>query len=390
MAVRPPRAFVAPFVALFFALFATVALPWGADGHHTVGALADRLIGAHAKTRVQALLGGLTLEQAAVWADCAKGVDPTKDFAYTAAGRYPECAVFETPDGEAEMIDFVRRNDTNCPRVAGDESCHKQYHYSDEAIQRSRYRLGDVGTRAFDVVGAIAAVTHVLKGEPAPAPFDIKNQREALLLLVHYVGDVEQPLHVGAVYLDASGRVVDPAAGAFDPATGTQGGNVVTTIRVAINRKAENLHATWDDIPASLQARHVGKAWLALARAVSRVRSAAESLWTCSASDGPSGKYISTQAISTGAFKGTMTIWRGSPPTMTMPPEAPARKAALARRARSGPVSIDTAGVPSASASTFRSTDTNATSLAPMRAPWLESTEAMVSLSLDATAARKP
>ncbi len=264
MAVRPPRA----LVALIISLFATIALPWGADGHHTVGALADRLVGPNAKAQVQALLGGLTLEQAAVWADCAKGVDPTKDFAYTAAGKYPECAVFETAEGEAEMIDFVRRNDTNCPRVPGDESCHKQYHYSDEAIQRQRYRLGDVGTRAFDVVGAIAATTHVLEGDPAPAPFDIKSQREALLLLAHYVGDVEQPLHVGAVYLDASGAVVDPAAGTFDRATATQGGNVVTTLRVAINRKAENLHATWDDIPAALQARHVDKAWLALARQV--------------------------------------------------------------------------------------------------------------------------
>ncbi len=264
MAVRPPRA----IVALFFALFATIAAPWGPDGHHTVGALADRLIGAHARAQVQALLGGLTLEQAAVWADCAKGVDPAKDFAYTSAGKFPECAIFETPDGEAEMIDFVRRNDTNCPRVPGDESCHKQYHYSDEAIQRARYHLGDVGTRPFDVVAAIAAATHVLKGDPAPAPFDIKSPREALLLLAHYVGDIEQPLHVGAVYLDASGAVVDPAAGTFDPATATQGGNIITTIHVATNRRSENFHATWDDIPAALQSSHIDAAWLAQARKV--------------------------------------------------------------------------------------------------------------------------
>ena len=64
------------------------ASSWGPDGHHTVGAIADRLIaGSHAAEQVKSLLGGLSLEQAAVWADCAKGVDPSKDFAYTSAGK---------------------------------------------------------------------------------------------------------------------------------------------------------------------------------------------------------------------------------------------------------------------------------------------------------------
>ncbi len=260
-------------VALVAALVTTAASPWGADGHHTVGALADRLIaGTHAQAQVKALLGDLTLEQAAVWADCAKGVDPAKNFTYTATGKYAECAIFETPDGEAEMIDYVRRNDTNCPRISGDESCHKQYHYSDEAIQRKRYHLGDVGTRSFDVVAAITATIHVLKGEPAPAPFDIKSQREALLLLAHFAGDIEQPLHVGAVYLDAGGHVIDPAIGPFDPTTGTQGGNLVATIRVATNHRSETLHATWDDIPEALHSNHIDAAWLARARAVPATR----------------------------------------------------------------------------------------------------------------------
>ena len=268
------------------AVFTAAAHAYGPDGHHTVGAIADRLIaGTHAETQVKALLGSLTLEQAAVWADCAKGVDPAKDFAYTSAGKYPECAIYETPDSEAEMIDFVRRNDTNCARVAGDESCHKQYHYSDEAIQRRRYHLGDVGTHEFDVVAAITAAIHVLKGEPAPAPFDIKGQREALLLLVHYLGDVHQPLHVGAVYLDLQGGVVDPAQGTFDPATSTQGGNTIVTLHVATNRRSDNFHSTWDAIPASLQSSHIDAAWLALARAVPPTRGAIEG-WSTTWADG--------------------------------------------------------------------------------------------------------
>ncbi len=264
-----PRQVRLVLVALIAALLSATASAWGPDGHHTVGALADRLIaGTHAQAQVKSLLNGLTLEQAAVWADCAKGVDPSKGYTYTSAGKYLECAIYETPDGEAEMIDYVKRNDTNCPRAATDPSCHTQYHYTDEAIQRKRYHLGDVGTNDYDIVAAITACIHVLEGEPAPAPFDIKSPREALLLLAHFAGDITQPLHVGAVYLDASGKVIDPSVGTYDPATGTQGGNLVLTIRVATNHTSELLHATWDDTPAALHSDHIDAAWLAQARAV--------------------------------------------------------------------------------------------------------------------------
>ena len=257
-------------IALIAALATTCASAWGPDGHHTVGALADRLVaGTHAQARVRKLLGGLTLEQAAVWADCAKGVDPARGFAYGSPGKYPECAIFETPEGEAEMADFVRRNDSHCERAADSPSCHAQYHFTDEAIQRARYRLGDAGTRPFDVVAAVSAMIRVLQGQPAPAPFDIKDQREALLLLAHYVGDIAQPLHVGVDYLDERGRPVDPARDA-DRAQDTQGGNRVVTIRAATNHRSETLHATWDDLPESLNARHIDGAWLALARRVPR------------------------------------------------------------------------------------------------------------------------
>ena len=245
------------------------AFAWGPDGHHTVGAIADKLIaGSHAAQQVSTLLGGLSLQQAAVWADCAKGVDPSRGFAYTSAGQFPECKIFETPAGEAEMIDFVKRNTNNCPRVPGDEPCHEQYHFSDEAIQRDAYRLGDVGTSPFDVVGAVAAATHVLEGDPAPAPFNIKDPREALLLLAHYVGDIHQPLHVGAVYLDAAGAVVDPDAGSFDPATRTVGANDIIVVSGKNRTPGANLHHTWDQIPANLKVARIDAVWLAQAKAV--------------------------------------------------------------------------------------------------------------------------
>ncbi len=258
--------------ALVAALFTTAAWAWGADGHHTVGAIADRLIaGTRAQAHVRQLLDGLTLEQAATWADCAKGVDPGQDFAYGSPGKYPECAVFETPEGEAAIVDFVRRNDSNCARGGDAPSCHAQYHFTDEAIQRAGYRLGDVGTRRFDVVAAVTATIRVLEGEPAPAPFDIKDRREALLLLAHYVGDITQPLHVGVEYLDERGHPVDPARDRSD-AGDTQGGNRIVTIRAATNHRSETLHATWDDLPEALNVRHIDRAWLELARRVPPTR----------------------------------------------------------------------------------------------------------------------
>src|SRR5262245_52920017 len=83
------------WVLLSFA-FARTAGAWGSDGHHTVGAIADQMIqGSNAATQVASLLGPLSLQDAAVWADCAKGVDP-KLLTYTQAGKYPACKIFET------------------------------------------------------------------------------------------------------------------------------------------------------------------------------------------------------------------------------------------------------------------------------------------------------
>ena len=88
-------------------------MAWGPDAHQAVGAIADQLITkTHAADEVKALLGDLSLRDAAVWADCAKGIDPAKNFTYQSAGKFPECKIYESSDGEAQMSDFVRRNDS--------------------------------------------------------------------------------------------------------------------------------------------------------------------------------------------------------------------------------------------------------------------------------------
>src|SRR6185295_2938525 len=94
------------------------------------------------------------------------------------------------------------------------KGCHTLYHFLDLAIQRDAYRDGLVGTTSYDIVHAINAAVTVLR-QPAcsgphppttpipaaPGRFSL-TCRQALMLLVHMVGDLHQPLHVGALYLD--------------------------------------------------------------------------------------------------------------------------------------------------------------------------------------------
>lgn len=249
------------------------ASAWSPLGHQTVGAVADRLIaGTNAGTEVQRILGS-SLESVSVWADCAKGVkQDDAGFRYRDPGKYPECAPFETKKEKAQLVAFVLRNATSCKSGADDEACrHKAYHYTDVAIQRDHYSREFVGTSDHDLIAAIGAAIAVLQGKPSPPPFRLESQREALRVLVHYMGDLHQPLHVASVYLDAAGRVVDPDAGRFDPKTSTRGGNSILDGKL-------NLHAVWDRAPGSARAAGLDKKGIAAARA-ERVPSGSIAEW---------------------------------------------------------------------------------------------------------------
>lgn len=235
-------------------------LAWGPGGHMTVGSIADDLIaGTNAAKQVRKLLGS-NLRTASVWADCAKGVNATT-FKYEGAGQTPECAVYENAASEKLMEAFVRRNARNCTSPHNTEVCHKQYHYTDVAIQQSAYVKGRVGTTDHDVVSAVSAAIAVLQGNASPSPFNIADKKEALRLLAHYVGDIHQPLHVAAVYLDAAGHVVDPDMGTFDPQTETHGGN---DLFIGTSR----LHGEWDAINGPFASMPPTAAVLATARAI--------------------------------------------------------------------------------------------------------------------------
>jgi hypothetical protein len=223
------------------------AFAWGPEGHQVVGSIADQLLSDHAKQKVAEILG-FELRVASTWPDCARSVmrQPDGSFKYIVDPRFePPCTSFSSPEERARLVDYVSRNWSNCTYEDKPTNCHKAFHFADVAIQHDDYERIFVGTSDHDVVSAINAAIAVLQDKPVPAPFSIKDQKEALFLLAHFVGDIHQPLHVGAIYLDAAGQPVNPDEGSFDENTETAGGNF-------ISEGHGNLHSDWDAIARQL------------------------------------------------------------------------------------------------------------------------------------------
>ena len=216
-------------------LHAQPAWSWGADGHRTVGAIADLLLASHPVTSrlVTALLKGNSLSEASLFADCAKG--------FTYCHRKPS-------DDE---VAYVKLNHN-----------HHAYHYADIPIQQSEYRAGTAGTGSDDVVQIIRYAVQVLRGTaPTNAPADLMED-EAVWVLAHLIGDIHQPLHVGAIYYDHEcENIVDPnVAGAGQRNFGI-GGSIFDTTGgndLMIN-DTKSLHSYWDSstVTGAMRLRHI-------------------------------------------------------------------------------------------------------------------------------------
>ncbi len=204
---------------------------WGNDGHRAVGALADQLLqGSHAEQRVKALLlQGESLEKISTWADCVKG---------TYCG--PQ---------NAEMQSYVAAN----PK-------HSEYHYTDLPFQVAHYHDHAVGTADDDIVQTLKQCILTLQGKDDalsnPHRF---TPRQALLILTHLAGDITQPLHVGAAYVDPRGSFVVPQTAAQVDAVNlfdARGGNNLLLDDIKLSALSAQLieAAPADDKPAAAAA----------------------------------------------------------------------------------------------------------------------------------------
>lgn len=159
------------------AVIALALISWGVLGHRTVGLIASRHLDPKAKAVVQNLLGSETLEQVSTWAD-----EIRSDPAYKNAAPW---------------------------------------HYINLPLGLSRQQFDREVTSMTtpNVYEALLRMEHDLT-----APNTTRDQKiVALKFIVHFVGDIHQPMHVS--------RAQD------------QGGN---KIQVNYDNKGTNLHALWD------------------------------------------------------------------------------------------------------------------------------------------------
>jgi len=174
------------------AFASTPAAAWDYPGHRIVGAIADTVLQQHhTKTydKVKKLLAikdeqgeiieTRSLEQVAVFPDCAK-----KD-SIQFCGRAPS----------DEEKNYVERNPN-----------HSKYHFTDVPLKSPKYETDIVGTNEIDVVQMINYIVKQLRAKDAKDKPKLRGvsltDTEAIWLLAHLVGDIHQPLHVGAAYFD--------------------------------------------------------------------------------------------------------------------------------------------------------------------------------------------
>ena len=188
---------------LIFIGFASLpAFGWGDEGHEVIGLIADHYLEPSVRGKVNALLAGDTtaltakdIAHEATWADKYRDSDRN-----TSKVRYTQTHTWHFVDLELEEASIS-------------SACFGQ-----PALQRGV--AASLGPADDCVVDKIAEFTTELE---APATSD-QERRLALEFLLHFVGDVHQPLHASDDH--------------------DQGGNakIVTAPGIASN----NLHHDWD------------------------------------------------------------------------------------------------------------------------------------------------
>ncbi|MBZ5622652.1 MAG: S1/P1 nuclease [Acidobacteriia bacterium] len=150
------------------------ALAWGPEGHSLVARIADAQLTPATRARVTAILApGQTMASIASWADEAR-----RTRADTAPWHFIDIPISQS------HLDMAR----DCPKNA----C---------------------------IIAEIADLRKTLEDPATPAD----RQREALMFLVHFIGDMHEPLHCS----DNNDR----------------GGN---SVRVVFFQRQTNLHSVWD------------------------------------------------------------------------------------------------------------------------------------------------
>lgn len=188
------------------------------DNHQLIADVAEGLLKPTTVERIKHLLEPLgaviSLSDLAAWADLTKdrGPKPTDD-----------------PFTREFLLD--PRNESR-----------RIWHFVDlplGAQEYSRELYPTPITNDEDVIQILITAIRVLRGQS-----DRFSPINALRLVVHLVGDVHQPLHVGCAYLDVAGQptiITDPAVVIEKGLESDHGGN-----KIVLPEGAGKLHAYWD------------------------------------------------------------------------------------------------------------------------------------------------
>ena len=222
--------------------FSINALAYGPRGHQLVGAIADRRLAKNKPVakKVKDLLDGLTLERVATFPDEIKSWD---DCGRPASNK----PVTDKTRINDELRAFLEAN------LCSSHPSHHEFHFTDVPVfGDEKYADGQsgsqfgVGRNQFDIVQMIPFCIRVLRGEePENNPRAI-TKTVAVILLAHYVGDIHQPLHVGAEYFNAAGKPFEPSNS--NPGFADQGGNKLTLFTFVSGKlkSAGKFHSYWD------------------------------------------------------------------------------------------------------------------------------------------------
>ena len=200
---------------------------WSIRRHELIAGAAEEFVGDPAWRQINRILkdanmAGLALSDLAGWADTVKRRRARPD----------------DDDATKEFLE-VARNRTN-----------DRWHYVNlplDTVEYSRERYPTL-TRDDDVVQMIRECVLVLKGELGEDERTF-GEVNALRLLVHLVGDVHQPVHVGCCFIDETGeeprlvRDPDDVAANLDSYETDKGGGKVF---LPVGQNGASIHSYWD------------------------------------------------------------------------------------------------------------------------------------------------
>ena len=183
-------------------LLPSISWGWGYEGHQIIATVAENHLDQTTLVMIQSLLGNNHLYSVSSWADDVRRERP------------------ET----------------------------KGWHYVDIPLGDKYNASRDCAPPNSCVVVIIEDFLKVLIDKSAT-----RDQRaEALKFIVHFVGDIHQPLHVAALYLNDNGEVIDPDAGGNRLGQLSHGYHDTAGGNDIVDGK-KLLHGEWDAIPPALE-----------------------------------------------------------------------------------------------------------------------------------------